>query len=260
MIPAGRCGTLLLAAACGTATVAAAGCGGGSSSSGCRPEAGPSSTAPRSRAQGPVQRAAAKTLGAGSSRFTMETHGGSADFALTASGRFDYRRSRGLLFFDIGDTGSGHTFGGYAPASIEYRLAGNCEYFRTSQTSGNADKPWSSIDLDQLAGKIGVGVVGRDPGQSLAALRDAATYDRVGFERVRGVTTTRYRRRGAPTVVWVDGSGYVRKLRTTLTPKGSSEPLTETTEFSHFGVPVSVTIPPEDQVQDVTDEFKSQLS
>jgi hypothetical protein len=47
--------------------------------------------------------------------------------------------------------------------------------------------------------------------------------------------------------------------RSPTTPS-SSEPLTQTTEFYAFGVPVHVIILPSDEVEDVTDEFKSKLS
>ncbi|MEV4423138.1 hypothetical protein AB0L40_24640 [Patulibacter sp. NPDC049589] len=150
---------------------------------------------------------------------------------------------------------------------------------------GKASK---SLGID--LGSLGAGGAGSsDPTQALQYLK-AATGDieTVGKEDVRGEPTTHYRAtidyarypslakpadraaakagveqliklsgsRTSPMEVWVDGDGRVRRIRQTvgtqLTP-GKKATITQDYELYDFGHQVDVQLPPDSEVQDLTD-------
>jgi hypothetical protein len=155
-----------------------------------------------------------------------------------------------------------------------------------------AGKTWLKTDLDKAAQSAGLGSTGdstNDPTQILQMLSSVS--DQVtttGKEQVRGTDTTHYRavvdlakasqQQGntpaqvdrlkqllgtttMPVDVWVDGDGLTRRLTFQLPlPKAaaaqsglSNAQMSATEEFYDFGTPVSVTAPPADQTQDISD-------
>jgi hypothetical protein len=142
----------------------------------------------------------------------------------------------------------------------------------------------------QSAGASGLGQAQTgDPSQTLDFLRGTSgAVDRVGTEDIRGTQTTHYRTTvdlkkaadqspGArdainstikllgsstqPLDAWIDGQGRVRRIHyavdlskskaTTSTP-GAPTSATFTLDLFDFGVPVQATVPPADQVADVS--------
>jgi hypothetical protein len=154
------------------------------------------------------------------------------------------------------------------------------------------DKPWIEFDLAKLSsgGSAGLGQLaqagGNDPSQYLAFLQAAGDLREVGTEQVRGVETTHYAgtvaldkvaqaapadaraelqrvvqqletRLGTsslPVDVWIDGDGLVRKIVQTYDAAASGGGSTRVgVELYDFGTDVEVTVPPADQVVDVTE-------
>jgi hypothetical protein len=124
-----------------------------------------------------------------------------------------------------------------------------------------------------------------DPSQQLDFLEGVTgTVDTVGTETIGGVSTTHYRfssdlaaalknlpassqaafqqlesSLGTSTATvnaWIDGQGLVRQVQFSLTPPSTATPgasslaSTTTLDFSRFGDPVTVTVPPASQVTD----------
>lgn len=145
-------------------------------------------------------------------------------------------------------------------------------------------KTWLKVDLERAAKKAGLdlGSLGGDqnPADSLAMLRGSSDkVEKVGSETIGGVATTHYHaavdlekaaaQKGVssssirklikligsktiPADVWVDGDGFVRRLRESYavtSPKGKVQ-TTLTMDLSDYGTSVSVSPPPADQVLD----------
>jgi hypothetical protein len=159
------------------------------------------------------------------------------------------------------------------------------------------DKRWVKADLVAIGNAMGRKTPGNafqgpfgDPTTGLQFLRGiSGAITKVGAEAVRGEPTTHYRAivdpikaainapdgleayiqqlvkalGSKPIDAWVDSQGRVRRIRLTLglSAIDASSPIKSmdvTTEFYEFGTPVSVTVPPADQVFDLTKLF-SQL-
>jgi hypothetical protein len=154
-------------------------------------------------------------------------------------------------------------------------------------------KSWLKMDLEALSKKQGIDLsklqqgANADPTKALEFLRRAASPTVVGQETVGGVETTHYeatidlwrlaviepdagRRasmkraielsgiRSYPVEVWIDGAGYVRRMRITIVQvvpeaPGGVATLTMTEELTSFDDRVSVAVPPDSSVIDVTE-------
>jgi hypothetical protein len=217
-----------------------------------------------------VARAAGRLLDSGSSRVAITY--GSAHDRVVQRGLFDYRAHRGELESEafgktIFDRDSVLT---YWPAMVR-SLPGAKPWVRFE--SGEPD----AFDPEERALS--------DPGKLLPFLRETSGDVRaVGREVLGGVETTHYegtldlqkivdqatgdrraelqdtldflKQLDEPTAIpyglWADGSGLARRLRYV---EGSSEPATTTTiDFSDFGVPVVLDLPPADEVMS-SEEF-----
>jgi hypothetical protein len=162
-------------------------------------------------------------------------------------------------------------------------------------------KRWIKIDLRRFGRAQGINFSQfleseQDPTQSLRYLRArSGEVRKLGHARVRGVETTRYaatidlrrfpgtlpapKRRDArrsvrqlisltgrstfPTQVWIDGRGYVRRQRTSLSfraPNGLRPHVTQLFDFYDFGVRARIVPPPAGQVLDATDVASSAAS
>lgn len=130
--------------------------------------------------------------------------------------------------------------------------------------------------------------MGTDPSQSLAFLRGADNVEELDRVDVREVPTTHYRARAdlgdtladlpsaqrevlepqietlrdagldeLPIEVWIDDDGLPRRMRTTMDFPESGDDIPAGTamsieiDFFDFGEPVSITVPPADQVTDI---------
>lgn len=190
----------------------------------------------------------------------------SAAQSITFTGVMDLQSPKGVLYFSAPTART---------SSGEIRIVGHCEYL-SSDLGLTSSKPWASVDIDRLLPAFSA-TSPSSPTDSLHMLESTGTFHRVGAEHVRGVATTHYhgvldvgkasaplpkllkkelRKTGVstmPTNAWIDGSGFLRKMTTTLSG------VTVSIEYYDFGVTVNVSAPPADQVQDVTDKFKSVL-
>jgi hypothetical protein len=160
---------------------------------------------------------------------------------------------------------------------------------------GLGGKQWLKIDLASFGKAIGASGLGNalqgstsDPTAGLNFLKGVSgPITTVGHESVRGVTTTHYRATidankvmaqigidqqgpmqemlkqlgNTPVDVWIDGQGRVRREQSslTLTASGAStgglKSAASTVEFYDFGSPVTITVPPADQVADFSQLF-----
>ena len=154
--------------------------------------------------------------------------------------------------------------------------------------------PWSAIDVARLEGALGrnlvlaVPGVGRtDPLQLLELLRlssESEELDVIGEETVGDVPTTKHRldvateeagerqdeaarpdryarfldglvARRVSVDVWIDTGGRIRRVSYLLPPRAQRPTQVVTFDFTEFGVPETVDVPPPDQVSDITDRI-----
>jgi outer membrane lipoprotein-sorting protein len=245
----------------GTVAIVAAGCGGGSDSA----------------SPGDIQQAASKTAKAGS----LE-----ADFAVSAqglsgsgSGVFNGKQRTGQLKMKLNASGR--------QIPVDSVVDGDVVYLRSPAfaQATTQDKQWIKLDLAALGSRQGTadlsGLLDASPtpANALAYLQGSSTVKKVGSEPVDGVDTTHYsvsanldravqHLKGAnrdtvqgvisqggvknlPLDVWVDGNGYIRKVRYDE-HAGRRQAAEVTMELHDFGAPVSITAPPSDSVVDLT--------
>ena len=191
--------------------------------------------------------AAAKTEGAGSSRFAIsgEEGAGQERIELGCTGEADYEAKSVRLSCDYGSQGRMEiiTF------ATETYMRGDVFGF-----GGDLAKWVRSKDDESLGEEL-------SPQSLLAMLREASeSTERLGEEDVRGVGAVRYRLvveceqakltdcegATAPVDVWIDHDGLVRRIAVTA---GGAPPFTF--EFYDFGVDVSIEAPAADDVVEV---------
>jgi hypothetical protein len=243
------------------ALVVAAGCGGGSGSA----------------SAGDFARAASKTSQAGS----LE-----ADFAVagqgltgTGSGVFNNKQHSGQLQMKL--------VAGGRQVPVDTIVVGNVLYLRSPAfaQATTQDKQWVKLNLATLSAGQGStdlsGILDASPTptNALAYLQGSSTVDKVGPESIGGVQTTHYSVsanldraaehasgstrdalrgviaqsgvRTLPLDVWLDGNGYIRKVRYDE-HAGRRQAAEVTMELHDFGDPVAIDAPPGDSVVDLT--------
>jgi hypothetical protein len=242
------------------AVLCAAGCGGGGGSA----------------SGDDIARAAKKTARAGS----LE-----ADFAISGAGL----EGTGSGVFNTGDGRNGQlsmkvTASG-REIPVDTIVTGDVLYMRSpvfvqAVTGG---KQWIKLDLAKLAEQRGADLssflnASPTPTNALAYLAGATEVEKVGSESVQGVKSTHYqvtvdlqraashakgsqrealeriisqsRLKTLPLDVWVDGSGYIRKV-SYQEHAGRRQPAEVTMELHDFGAPVSIKPPPSGSVVDL---------
>lgn len=224
------------------------------------------STASPARAE--VAAAVART--SGQSFRVAATILGSGGSPIRSEGVFDTRRGLGrLVSHDM-------------PGPTEYRIVGGYEYVKVTHTNYMNDphytpyqgKPWiryapGTFREDEATPITRAEV---DPRQALAYLRDATDVQRQGEASGPGWSGRRYAFTVSPIFtskveiggvlttqstpitmtgsVVVDTHGRVRRLDL-LKPEGAGSWLHGDMTFSDYGIPVTVTAPPPDQVSDL---------
>ena len=234
----------------------------------------------------PVASAATKTAKSGGEHMTFRVHMTLADtsFAVIGSGDFDAAKRVGrtsLRFSGLPQlSGTG-----------EEIIQGTIVYARFPFLAGKlpGGKQWVKIDLGKEGRTVGVNLNAlmqgstTDPTQMLRYLEAASTgVQKIGPDTVAGAATTHYsaavdfdklvrvrpkekrsiRRveqltgvHAVPVDVWIDGDGYVRKVKESFTmhlPQGPSAIVVMTFQLSDFGRHVTVTPPPAAEVLDVS--------
>jgi hypothetical protein len=222
---------------------------------------------------------------AGAAKKTARSGSLEADFTISGAGLngkgngvFNTRKSRsGQLTMKV-------TAGG-RQIPVDTIVTGDVLYMRSpvfarTLTGG---KQWIKVDLAELAKQRGTDVssflnASPTPASALAYLAGATDVKKVGSESVGGVTSTHYdvtvdlqraashakgslrasvervishsRLKTLPLDVWVDGSGYIRKV-SYQEHAGSGPPSEVTMELHDFGSSVSIKPPPGASVVDL---------
>jgi hypothetical protein len=226
---------LLLVPVLATASVLAA-CGGSET------------TAPQPPPKLDVPQAAARTVDAGSARFSLS---GEGELGGSFTGEGELAGDRGRLELHFAEAA-----GGLFPADVEAVYADGALYARVSGLAGlipglaTGGKDWLEVDLgadgEALDEYLDLG--GGDPTRLLETLEAAGAFDEVGSERVRGVETTRYRGSVASSSVdvWVGADGLVRRVAVS-DGEGTDVEL----ELFDFGADVEIEPPPADEVAEL---------
>ena len=256
-----RCALGALALALALALVLAlAGCGGGEKSTGAKPAS-----------TDLIVAAAAKSTKTGSVE---------ADFRISGAGV----NGSGSGVFNTGASRSGQlkmnvTVRGMS-VPIDSVITGNVLYMRSSifrQLGLSPNKQWIKLDLGQLAQQRGIDLsslanTSPTPASALSYLRGAGNVREVGSESVNGVDTTHYKvtvdlQRAAaksdggeaqslnrliketgvkklPIDVWIDGKGFVRKVRYAQRAAAQGKSVDVTMTLHDYGAPVTVKPPP----------------
>jgi hypothetical protein len=197
-----------------------------------------------------VAQAAARTVDAGSARFSLSGEGGPGG---SFSGKGEFAGDRGRLELHFSEAA-----GGLFPADVEAVYAGGALYVRFSGLAGllpglaTGGRDWLRVDLgadgDALREYLDLG--DGDPTRLLETLEAAGAFAEVASERVRGVETTRYRGSVASTRVdvWVGADGLVRRVAVS-DDEGTDVRL----ELFDFGADVEIERPPADEVSELRD-------
>lgn len=234
------------------------------------------SSSPKPVSASLVADAAAKSTKPGSVEADFKIVGPSV--AGSGSGVFDTGADRsGQLSMKVNLQGS--------QVPVDSIIAGNLLYLRSSafqQLGLSGDKAWVKLDLGQLAKQRGIDLssfaaASPTPASALSYLRGTSNVREVGTEKVNGVDTTHYKAtvdlaraaarstgstrqalrrviqangsRKLPIEVWVDGKGFIRKLRYAQRSGGNAVRLTM--NLHDYGPPVEIKPPPADSVVDL---------
>lgn len=198
---------------------------------------------------------------------------------ITATGAFDWEHNQGNLMLNI-DLGTG------TPETLEEVLANGQVYVElpAAERSALGGKPWIEVPVGTSGSS---GLSGENPASALALLQANTTgLRKVGPATVQGIPTTEYRAKvnpakaaaksspelrkvlqqalsqfsglhSVPLQVWIDGQNRIRQMKEsfTLNPNpgsaaasGGPVHVVTTVDLTNYGVPVSVTVPPPDQV------------
>ena len=257
-----------------TLGVLAAACGGGSSSSSS------STTTSSGGSSSGVATAYTNTVNTKSAHMALligVTQPGHAAVNLTGTGAVSFATDQSEFSLDIPQAGT-----------FQVRLVGSTVYLMLPQQlqAATGGKPWASVDLASLqpgnSTLPGLGSGSSDPSQILGYLQGVSTsVTNLGPATVRGVQTTHYRANvdlnkaaqanpqaapqyqkligqihtsTIPVDVWTDASDRVNQMRFEIpVPAGTAGSaaggtVTLTLQLFDFGVPVTVTAPPPDQV------------
>ena len=228
--------------------------------------------------------AASKTNDAGTYKADItgkvEVAGQSVD--MSGSGAFDAAKKQGHMSYTATVNGQDLDMRMIFAFPVVYM------YFPPGIAPLPGGKTWVKMDVDKLGRQEGFDVgelmqAGTsDPSQGLDFLRGVSGVQAVGEEDVRGVATTHYtgvvdmQNLGAkdselkaqldqfleqsgissiPVEVWIDGDGFVRRMKQTLegNDSGLQMNMTMTTDLYDFGTDVSVEEPPANDVVDYSE-------
>ena len=266
-----------------SAGLCAAACGGGAGGG----------TVASSLTVGPLAKAAAVTEQAHTAEFSMTmTFGGTPSASnpvlgksISAHGALDFTTHRGSFDYDMPGVGQFHAVvdGATVYANIPQlaSVLGGRQWLSVDlDTIGKAVGVSGMSGLEQTSSS--------NPADYLSYLRGAGDVQTLGQEIVGGATTTHYHAvvdlnraaqslpapqqatirqviglAGTPTFpadVWVDGAGLVRQVRFAFDYSHSPQPkvaavggMQVTVDYSNFGAPVSVIVPPASQVESLSD-------
>jgi hypothetical protein len=227
-----------------------------------------------------LAQAAARTIAFETGRAELTatvTRAGEEPITITATGAFDTAHTAASATLDL--SGLAGLAGPDADplAKALLKLAGSVDAVAQGTTlyvrpgilgqllGGTNGKPWVRIDASAFApdgsGPSPFTAETIDPTELLDRLRQAGgTVTEQGREDIRGAATTHYRTSyalDAPATgagvldVWIDDDGIVRQIRGAVSATEGS--LIATATLFDLGSPVTITVPPADQVTDGKD-------
>jgi hypothetical protein len=237
-----------------------------------------SSSAAPANAATVVRATAAHAQAAGSSSvdITMTIRTAGRTVTANGTGAFDYRRRAGMLDLQVPNFGDMQEV--LTPKAIYVRMPDGL-----SNALAPGGKPWfelrfsalkaQGIDVNKLMSASPTG----DPSSMLRTLANAVGIRRVGGATVDGVHATHYaaatsmldllRAEGLPETslqgstqfgasvihfdVWVDKTGLARRLQMQMS-MGSLGSMNAQMDFANFGEPVTVVVPPQAIVTDIS--------
>lgn len=225
-----------------------------------------------------VQPSATPAFLAQSAERTVAVETGKVEVEITAAGgtvsitgQFDTTRPAGAATL----RSEGFADGLFGDVSAEVVYDGGVLYVKPdglgALLGATTDKPWLKLDLgaDERLGELlpgGVPFPQVEPQQLLDELQaEGIEVTEVGTEDVRGVATTHYSITAPPDTesrigvdgavadVWIDSDGLVRRIEAKADGGAAvgDEPVTLRAELYDLGAPVSITVPPADQVADL---------
>ena len=233
----------------------------------------------------PVAQAAGNSAKASSAKVTMDgtIEGEGKRIPLAGNGDFDFKRKRGTFALTV-------SIPGQDPLAVDEVVDGQVVYVKSKAFARALPdgKDWLKIDLVKAGQKEGVDVsslqqlgAGNDPTQFLKYLeKSGAKPQKVGRDDVKGTSATKYRatidlarlarqsddsavRRSVeqlrtltgstrlPVEVWIDDQQRVVREHIAYTIAKPTRIATDLTiEFSDYGRPVSVEVPPASRTLD----------
>jgi hypothetical protein len=220
-----------------------------------------------------VHRAAHKTAKAPSEHVKMTGTGSASGVAVTinGSGDFDNRKRLGSMQATFSASG--------LSGRIDEVLSGTTLYMSSPLFAGSLPngKSWMKLDLQKALASKGIdfsALMTQSPAQSLTRLEAAGTVKKLGTATIDGVATTHYRAhidvskvpqgqkiealthaKYGPTDIWIgNADGYVHRtsISYSYSVGGRSTSSSMKMDFSRFGEPVHVTVPPARETFDAT--------
>lgn len=221
-----------------------------------------------------VRHAAHKTAAATSEHMAMTGTATAVGMKITLRGSGDFDNAK-----QLGSMHASFSAGGL-DGSIDEILSGTDIYLRsplfTSQLP--AGKTWMKLDLQKFGKSQGLdfsALMSQSPTQALQRLEASGTVTRVGTETIDGTATTHFRvenvdlskipagtkiealthAKYGPFDVWIgDRDGYVYRetFSVSYSTGGQDGSMSTTMDFSRFGEPVHVTVPPSAKTLDAT--------
>jgi len=220
----------------------------------------------------PVAKAADKATSAGSEHVVFSGYvvAGAQTIRLTGSGDFQASPRLGQASFSM--------TGGPVNASLDEVVKGPVVYLKSSLLSRllSQGKTWVSVNTDQLGAKLGANLgqfTQTNPADVLPALEKAGSVKKLGTATIDGVQTTHYEAvvdpaklpgistlktvhvNAFPIDAWIGtDDGLLRRLTMSETASAAGQSATTQwrMDFSNYGEPVTVTVPPAAETFDLT--------
>jgi membrane-associated protease RseP (regulator of RpoE activity) len=216
-----------------------------------------------------VQQAASKSSQAPSEH--VDVNGSAAyqgqQIVVTGSGDFDNTTHQGAM--------TAHATVGGLDLQVDEVLDATTLYLKSPLLAATlpAGKTWLKLDLEKIGKSKGIdfsALLSQNPTQAFTQLQAIGNVTTVGDETIGGAATTHYRVTIDPAKlpqaaklkalagtklgtydVWIGkDDGYIH--RATVTYSRAKQSATVTSNFSNFGEPVTVTVPPASDVVDAT--------
>lgn len=220
----------------------------------------------------PVAKAADTTLKQQSEHvaLTGSVSVGTSTLAMSGDGDFETSPNRGAMTLTMKGLGLDTT--------MDEVVDGYTVYMRSPLFSKKlpAGKSWVSLDLEKQGKQLGIDFsqfAQTNPTDALGALKKAGSVTKVGTETIEGESTAHYRAKidlskvpqgkqlekiakvkYAPVDVWIGSGNLLRRmtLKYSVNTAGQAIATTMTMDFTHYGEPVNVQVPPADQTVDMT--------